>query len=361
MDRPGLLDPNGWTGGQYSLVRAFLGAVLFARFAGRVAFEAGVPGPELVLATAGMLAAPFLVIGAGDRFAALALCGVVVGSAFLHTRGAPVDAGAFVVGWVLLVHALLRRTPFLSLSARGRVDPRGGWTYVPSWFAATWAVLMIAYLATGLARVFPDSDARPPVPLPAGVLAWSAAAVEIAFAPLALLRTPRPWAWLGMLIVHAIHQNPVLFAAHLFAFDPAWIRGTLPGSTDVVFYDGTCGLCHRSVRFLLAEDRTGTAFRFAPLKGVRFAESLGGRPDLPDSVVVHTAAGEALVRSAGLLHALRRLGGLWRVAAAAIGLVPRPLRDGLYDGVARVRYRLFGRAAETCPVLPPDLRSRFVA
>jgi len=40
-------------------------------------------------------------------------------------------------------------------------------------------------------------------------------------------------------------------------------------------------------------------------------------------------------------------------------VVPRPLRDRLYDLVARTRYRLFGREDEACPVIPEELRSRF--
>ena len=41
--------------------------------------------------------------------------------------------------------------------------------------------------------------------------------------------------------------------------------------------------------------------------------------------------------------------------------VPRPLRDVAYDFVARVRYRIFGKTKEACPLMPPELRSRFSA
>ena len=56
---------------------------------------------------------------------------------------------------------------------------------------------------------------------------------------------------------------------------------------------------------------------------------------------------------------MKRLGGWWRVLATIGTVVPRPIRDAAYDLVARVRYRVFGRAKEACPILPPDLRSRF--
>jgi predicted DCC family thiol-disulfide oxidoreductase YuxK len=45
--------------------------------------------------------------------------------------------------------------------------------------------------------------------------------------------------------------------------------------------------------------------------------------------------------------------------AAFMAVIPRPLRDVLYDFVARIRYRVFGRCDDLCPVVPPDLRARF--
>ena len=131
----------------------------------------------------------------------------------------------------------------------------------------------------------------------------------------------------------------------------------------MVFYDGTCGLCHRTVRFLLAEDRTGDTFHYAPLdsEGFRSRVPEANRSSLPDSVVVMQQDGTLLSRSTGVLYAACRLGGLWRVLATVALLVPRPLRDWTYDRIAAVRHRLFARPAEVCPIVPPDLRVRFEA
>jgi hypothetical protein len=41
---------------------------------------------------------------------------------------------------------------------------------------------------------------------------------------------------------------------HFFTFDPAWVK-PFGAETEMIFYDGHCGLCHRAVRFVLAEDR----------------------------------------------------------------------------------------------------------
>jgi predicted DCC family thiol-disulfide oxidoreductase YuxK len=131
---------------------------------------------------------------------------------------------------------------------------------------------------------------------------------------------------------------------------------------EILFYDGGCGLCHRAVRFVLAFDRDGRAFRFAPLGGATFLERVpeAERSGLPDSLVLRTEEGALLTRSAAVLHVLRRLGGFFRLLAALGGIVPGVLRDALYDFVARVRFRLFARPDDVCPLVPRDQRARFL-
>lgn len=130
---------------------------------------------------------------------------------------------------------------------------------------------------------------------------------------------------------------------------------------DTVFYDGGCALCHGSVVFLLARDRDGSRFRFAPIGGARFRADLSEaeRAGLPDAIAVRTADGRLLVRSAAALRLGERLGGAHRVFARVLALVPARLRDALYDAIARSRYRVFGRKDEACPVIAPELRGRF--
>ncbi len=130
----------------------------------------------------------------------------------------------------------------------------------------------------------------------------------------------------------------------------------------VLFYDGGCGLCHLSVRVLLRLDRGGR-LRFAPLGGERFTAAMAARPlpDLPDSLLLLTPDGRLRVRSAAVLQSLRLAGPPWSAVAALAELVPRRLRDALYDAVARARHRLFARPAESCPRVPAALRQRFLS
>ncbi len=129
----------------------------------------------------------------------------------------------------------------------------------------------------------------------------------------------------------------------------------------MLFYDGHCGLCHGAVKFVLKRDRSGQAFRFAPLQGPTFELRVPAerRAGLPDSIIVLTNEGALLARSDAVLHILRRLGGGWKALAGVLALVPRTLRDAAYDFIAHIRYRIFGKRDELCPIVPPDLRARF--
>ncbi len=131
---------------------------------------------------------------------------------------------------------------------------------------------------------------------------------------------------------------------------------------DLLFYDGACGLCHHTVTFVLARDIDGSRFRFAPLQGPTFSATFAEdqRAGFPDSIVLKTADGRTLVRSAAALEIGDRLGGGWRALARLVSLFPRWLLDWGYDGIARVRKRIFATPEGACPLLPPELRGRFL-
>lgn len=408
---------NGWTGGQYSVVRVVLGGYLAIHFAmllpwGEELFSRSGVLPDgeaspllhlfpnvlaiadgaavvLTLLILAIAASVLLALGWFDRIAALVAWYVL---ACLFGRN-PLIANPSLpfIGWLLLAHALLPPAPYGSWTARGRVDPRGGWSMPGPIYAAAWIVMAAGYSYSGwtklvssswgdgsaMARVLANPLARatplrelalslPEVLLRAAT--WGALTLELLFLPLALSRRMRPWIWSAMLLMHAGLLVMIDFAdlsfgmiiLHLFTFDPRWVRPAEAGARDTVFYDGTCGLCHRAVRFLLAEDGGGKAFTFAPLGGDAFSTlAPNGAGDLPDSVVVATEDGRLFVKSDAAIRLLRRLGGVWRIAGFLLRALPRSLRDFGYDAVASSRYRIFGRAKETCPILPPDLRARF--
>lgn len=127
---------------------------------------------------------------------------------------------------------------------------------------------------------------------------------------------------------------------------------------DLLFYDGSCGFCHRWVLFLLHHDQDGSRFRFAPLGGQAW-QAAGITGPVPDSLVLKTADGRILFRSAAVLEMGERLGGRWKMLARIAGLLPRWLLDLAYDGIARIRKHIFARPPGVCPILPAELRARF--
>jgi predicted DCC family thiol-disulfide oxidoreductase YuxK len=130
-------------------------------------------------------------------------------------------------------------------------------------------------------------------------------------------------------------------------------------SGSVILFDGVCNLCNGFVQFVLGRDPRGR-FTFASLQSRAAARVLNGHPIdvLPDSLVL--VEGERLfTRSTAALRIARGLIFPWNLAYAFI-VLPRPLRDWVYDLVARNRYRWFGRR-DVCMIPTPELRARFLA
>lgn len=344
---------TGWTGGQYSLLRAAFGTMLGVAAVGAMlqGGRALVPLGSFALACSLALA-----IGWQDRAAALALAFLWL----LHMDAAPgQEMVTTAVALLLVLHAAQPAAPFGSCDARGRIDPGGGWTARRALALAAWLLLAVAQATAAL-------HALGAAPHPA---VRSFALFQLAFGPLALVPRLRPWLWLVSLVatlaLHASGAAPTslgMVMLHLFTFDPAWIPRRSPGVVETLFYDGACGLCHRAVRFVLAEDPEGRAFRFAPLGSEAFFAQVpeAERARLPDSLVLVTADGRVLTRAGAVRHLQERLGGIWRALALAVRIVPARVQDAAYDTIARIRHRVFARPRDACPILPSHLRARFL-
>jgi predicted DCC family thiol-disulfide oxidoreductase YuxK len=134
----------------------------------------------------------------------------------------------------------------------------------------------------------------------------------------------------------------------------------------VLLYDGECGLCNRVVRLLLRLDR-GERLRFARLQGDAGQAYLKAQ-GLPaadfDSLVYvpdWSRAGQRdfLLRTDGVIAALRECGGLGPELAAVLAVFPVAWRDAGYRLVARWRYRIFG-VWRPRPLARPDWVGRFL-
>jgi predicted DCC family thiol-disulfide oxidoreductase YuxK len=131
---------------------------------------------------------------------------------------------------------------------------------------------------------------------------------------------------------------------------------------SVLLYDGLCGFCNTSVQFILSHEVRHT-LRFAPLQGA-FARAVKDRhPEIQaiDSLVWVEGEGadeNVRVRSAAVFGAVSYLGRFWNLLLV-LRLVPRPIRDLLYDQFAKRRFKYFGRYA-SCPAPSGEVRARFL-
>ena len=135
-------------------------------------------------------------------------------------------------------------------------------------------------------------------------------------------------------------------------------------SNPVLLYDGVCGFCNRGVQQVLRHDRRKNMM-FAALQGDYGKSILTRHPELNgiDSLVFvepldFAYLEQVFVRSDAALRVASYLGWPWKLALAAY-LIPRPVRDFLYDQFAKRRYRWFGKY-EKCVLPPPEVRERFL-
>jgi predicted DCC family thiol-disulfide oxidoreductase YuxK len=129
--------------------------------------------------------------------------------------------------------------------------------------------------------------------------------------------------------------------------------------SPVLLFDGVCNLCNRSVQWVLLHDPKGI-FRFASLQsdiGQALLRQHGLSTQKFDTVVLLDGP-RVFLRSDAPLEVARRLGGLWSLFYA-FKIVPRALRDAVYDWVARNRYRWFGHQSE-CFLPSPAWKGRFL-
>ena len=124
---------------------------------------------------------------------------------------------------------------------------------------------------------------------------------------------------------------------------------------SIVLFDGVCNLCNGLVQYILPRDRLGR-FRFASLQSDAAGRLLNG--DVPAETVVLIEEGKTFVKSTAALRIVRHLSLPWPILYAFI-VVPRGLRDIVYDWVARHRYGWFGKR-DACMLPSPHWRGRFL-
>jgi predicted DCC family thiol-disulfide oxidoreductase YuxK len=130
-------------------------------------------------------------------------------------------------------------------------------------------------------------------------------------------------------------------------------------NNPIILYDGVCHLCNGVINFILPRDKSRT-FRFSPLQsdaGQALLKKFNLPTDDYDSFVL--VEGETFyMRSAAAIKVMQGLGFPYSLGGA-LWILPRPVRDALYNWVAKNRYKWFGQY-DSCMMPTPDIKERFL-
>lgn len=129
---------------------------------------------------------------------------------------------------------------------------------------------------------------------------------------------------------------------------------------QVILFDGICNLCNSSVQFVIQRD-ADVKFNYAALQSSAGQQILKEHhlPSTDFYSIVLIKDGKVYQRSRAALEIARGLSGLWPLMYAFV-IVPPFIRNGVYNWIAKNRYRWFGEKDE-CMIPTPELKSRFLS
>ena len=127
----------------------------------------------------------------------------------------------------------------------------------------------------------------------------------------------------------------------------------------IILFDGVCNYCNSMVNFIIRQD-IKKQFLFSPLQSLP-AQELLQKFQLPENdfaSFILIDKGKIHLRSTASLHVFKKLPWYWKWTQI-FWLVPKFLRDGVYNVIAKNRYNWFGKK-ETCMIPTAELKHRFL-
>lgn len=127
----------------------------------------------------------------------------------------------------------------------------------------------------------------------------------------------------------------------------------------IILFDGVCNLCNSAVQFIINRDEKDT-FRFASLQSETGQKLLAihqlQHKNIDSIVLIKNE--KAYIKSTAALHIAKELSGIWKLAYYYI-VIPKFIRDAVYDFIARNRYAWFGKK-DQCMIPTAKLKSKFL-
>lgn len=294
------------------------------------------------------------------------------------------NPGIPYVGWLLLCCAVIPKGEPWSI---GGSKNETKWEMPKILFYGAWALMAIGYTISGfdkfaspswrdgtaifhllenpLARDYWLRDIL--VQLPLGILkikTWAVLFIEMAFLPLVLFRPARKWIWLAMIMMHLGILMIVDFAdltlgmlmIHWFTFDSDWLKAK-PKQSGILFFDGVCAMCNGLVTFMMAEDHNET-LRFTALQGETAADMLDKEYLENLNTIVYVEGNKTYTQSSAIIRAVSSLGGIFRLVLI-IKIIPKFVRDKVYNFIAANRYAWFGKK-DACRIATKEERDKIL-
>jgi predicted DCC family thiol-disulfide oxidoreductase YuxK len=130
-------------------------------------------------------------------------------------------------------------------------------------------------------------------------------------------------------------------------------------SKPVILFDGVCNYCNSMVQFIIRHDKQ-QKFLFAPLQSDAGRQLLQAYqlPEKDFNSFVLIDQNKTYLRSSASLQVLKKLPLYWKWTQV-FWIVPLFIRDGIYNFIARNRYKWFGKK-ETCMIPSPEVKMRFL-
>ena len=325
--------------------------------------------PFVVALTLGIavLASITFTLGWARRISTIVLWFIV--TALFHRNNLTSNPSLPYIGLILILTTLIPIGENFSLSKKNE-----------NWFMPKWTIpvatflLALGYTFSGwtklsspswidgsaIAHVLNNPLARPGffrdflLSAPDGFLVfltWGALLAELLYLPLSFHKKIRPWIWLALLGMHLGLILLIDFAdlsmgmvmIHLFTFDPKWLRSMAPAR---IAFDADCLMCNRFLAFLAREDQ----------KELLTFEALPDDEEKTSMIV--TRNGQTFRRSLALIIIFDSLGGHWKALSFIGRVIPRPIRDLIYDLIAKNRHRLGSK--KSCILPSAAVRQRIV-
>lgn len=135
---------------------------------------------------------------------------------------------------------------------------------------------------------------------------------------------------------------------------------SLPKNTQIILFDGVCNLCSGAIQFVIKRDKN-KIFRYTSLQSELGRQLLKERkidPKKTDSIILIQPNIAYYIKSSAALQASKKLNGFYPLLSIFL-IIPRHIRDWIYDFIAKNRYKWFGKK-ETCWIPTPELKELFL-